>query len=149
MGVQRRTSPGKLRKSVMAFSEWIRKNRHIGIKNIMKTLNRKLRGYWNYYGVRGNYESLSTLYYRVNQLLFKWLNRRSQKKSYTWEKYNRMCKRFSICTPVLLRNPHNQTCLIEDSAKRVFSKSPVREYCTPGSVRGHPGNRVFYLDFRL
>jgi len=25
-------------------------------------------------------------------------------------------------------------------------KSPVREYRTPGSVRGHPGNRVSYLD---
>jgi len=30
--------------------------------------------------------------------------------------------------------------------KRAFLRSPVREYCTPGSVRGRPGNRAFYLD---
>ncbi len=30
--------------------------------------------------------------------------------------------------------------------RRVSTKSPVREYCTPGSVRGAPGNRRPYLD---
>jgi hypothetical protein len=30
----------------------------------------------------------------------------------------------------------------------VSTKSPVREYCTPGSVRGAPGNRRPYLDKR-
>ena len=29
---------------------------------------------------------------------------------------------------------------------RVSLRSPVREYCTPGSVRGAPGNRCPYLD---
>jgi hypothetical protein len=32
--------------------------------------------------------------------------------------------------------------------KRVVLKSPVREYCTPGSVRGASGNRCPYLDVR-
>ena len=30
--------------------------------------------------------------------------------------------------------------------ERVILKSPVREYCTLGSVRGAPGNRCPYLD---
>ena len=30
--------------------------------------------------------------------------------------------------------------------KRVFLKSPVREICTPGSVRGVPSNRRLYRD---
>ena len=30
--------------------------------------------------------------------------------------------------------------------QRVSLRSPVREYCTPGSVRGAPGNRCPYLD---
>jgi len=34
------------------------------------------------------------------------------------------------------------------SAKRATLKSPVRENCTPGFVRGHPGDRVSYLDFQ-
>lgn len=99
MGVQRRTSPKKLRKSVDAFKEWITGFRHNRMEAIMRAVNQKLRGYWNYYGVRGNAESLSKLYYRINHLLFKWLNRRSHKRSYTWEEYNRMCKRLGMCGP--------------------------------------------------
>jgi len=36
-----------------------------------------------------------------------------------------------------------QRCI---GAKRATLKSPVRENCTPGFVRGHPGDRVSYLD---
>jgi len=75
----------KLGKSMMAFKEWIMDFRHNRMECIMNALNLQLRGCWNYYGVRGNYRSLSKLYNRVNQLLFKWLNRRSQKRSYTWK----------------------------------------------------------------
>ena len=32
------------------------------------------------------------------------------------------------------------------SAKRAVLKSPVREFRTPGSVRGQLGNWLFYLD---
>jgi len=32
--------------------------------------------------------------------------------------------------------------------QRVFTKSPVRENCTPGSVRGLSGNRQSYRDLR-
>ena len=105
MGVRRRTSPEKLRKSIAAFQEWIVDFRHNRIRVVMKALNRKLRGYWNYYGVRGNYDSLSRLFYRINRLLFKWLNRRSQKRSYTWPQYRRMCKRLDICYPRIAEQP--------------------------------------------
>ena len=105
MGVQRRTSPKKLVKSVAAFKVWIMENRHQRMEFIMDAVNRKLRGYWNYYGVRGNSKSLSKLFYRVNQLLFKWLNRRSQKRSYTWAGFNRMCQRYGICTPRIVEKP--------------------------------------------
>jgi group II intron reverse transcriptase/maturase len=106
MGVQRRTSPKKLGKSVSAFKEWIMDFRHNRMENIMKALNQKLRGYWNYYGVRGNFKSLSKLYYKVNRLLFKWLNRRSHKRSYTWKGYNVMCQQYGICAPHIVEKPY-------------------------------------------
>jgi RNA-directed DNA polymerase len=59
----------------------------------------KLRGYNNYYGVIGNYESLDEFFYQVRKMLFKWLNRRSQKRSYNWEKFNRMLKIYRLETP--------------------------------------------------
>ena len=56
-------------------------------------------GHWNYYGVIGNSQSLSQYEYQVRGLLYKWLNRRSQKRSYTWKALNRLLERFSVPRP--------------------------------------------------
>jgi hypothetical protein len=73
--------------------------RHSKLKELMKTLKKKLQGYWNYYGVIGNSKRLSQFYYQVRGLLLKWLNRRSQKKSFTWKSFNRLLQRFKISQP--------------------------------------------------
>ena len=98
-GVRRRTSPKKLRASVHAFAEWIRTFRHAKQKSLMDTLRCKLSGYWNYYGVRGNMEMLNLFYGQCLRLLYKWLNRRSQKRSCTWGEFEAMLKKFRIPTP--------------------------------------------------
>ena len=68
--VRRRTSRKKLRASIAAFTEWIKTNRNKKISKLMTTLRGKYRGYWNYYGVIGNYGSLKTFYYRSRRILF-------------------------------------------------------------------------------
>lgn len=82
--LKRTTSKSRLRKTLTTFTQWCRKNRHKRSKEFVKTLNAKLRGYYNYYGVIGNYDGLSRFFYYATRILFKWLNRRSQKKSYSW-----------------------------------------------------------------
>ena len=49
---------------------------------LFSKLNQKLRGYWHYYGISGNYESLNDYLQDIKRILFKWLNRRSQRRSY-------------------------------------------------------------------
>ena len=68
----------------------------------MKTLKAKLRGYWNYYGVMGNSQSLNQYEYQVRGLLYKWLNRRSQKRSYTWRALYGLLERFSVPRPKIV-----------------------------------------------
>jgi hypothetical protein len=97
--LRRRTAPKKLRASVRAFAGWIKKKRHSRMKELMKTLAAKLRGYWNYYGVRGNMESLNRFYRLGQELLHKWLNRRSQRRSYTFEQIGEMLRRYAIPAP--------------------------------------------------
>ena len=97
--VQRRTGRKRLRKSVAAFTEWIRRSRHQKLPKTMKTLASKYRGYWNYYGVRGNSKSLEQFFQQTRRILFKWLNRRSQKKSYTARGFERLLRRFQIPRP--------------------------------------------------
>ncbi len=98
--VQTRTSRKKLRKSIESFTEWIKKSRNSKVKTIIRKVNRKLRGYWNYYGLIGNYESLRDHYRQVRGLLYKWLNRRSQRRSYkSWECFNAMASELGLLRP--------------------------------------------------
>ncbi|MBN1654304.1 MAG: hypothetical protein JXA30_11085 [Deltaproteobacteria bacterium] len=107
-GVMRRTSPKKLRGFVSAFKEWVIKNRHKRISILMAELRHKLRGYYNYYGVRGNSESLGKFADQIRRLLFKWLNRRSDRYSYTWEGFSEMLKQFKIPTPRIVEGRQMQ-----------------------------------------
>ncbi len=97
--VKRRTARKKLQGAVERMGEWLRNHRHQKLPELMETLAAKLRGHWNYYGVIGNSQSLSQYEYQVHGLLYKWLNRRSQKRSYTWKALNRLLERFSVPRP--------------------------------------------------
>ncbi len=66
---------------------------------IFKKVNQMLVGYYNYYGITDNGRSLSNLLNRVDRTLFYWLNRRSNKKSYTWGQYNQMKEYYSLAEP--------------------------------------------------
>jgi RNA-directed DNA polymerase len=97
--VKRRTSREKLYASLANFKVWLKKSSRLPKNILFAMLNRKLRGYYNYYGIIGNYKSLGGFVYRVTQALFKWLNRRSQRKSYNWGGFNELVKHFGIAKP--------------------------------------------------
>jgi RNA-directed DNA polymerase len=97
--VQRRTSPTRLRKSVAAFTAWIKENRHLRMRPLMRQLIPKLTGYWNYYGVSGNSPSLKKFWAQVLRLLYKWLNRRSHRRSYHWEGFTALLRDFKVPGP--------------------------------------------------
>ena len=97
--VKRRTSRKKLRASIAHFTAWIKKARHQRTGRIFSILNSKYRGYWSYYGVIGNSASLQRFFYTTQRLLFKWLNRRSQRRSYTWEGFNALVNYFGVERP--------------------------------------------------
>lgn len=97
--LKRRTSRKKLRKSIADFADWCKANRSERIGVLFEDINDKLRGYYNYYGLCGNYDSLNTFYYFAKRNLFKWLNRRSQRKSYNWNGFQALIKKFKIARP--------------------------------------------------
>lgn len=97
--VQRRTSPQRLQRSVKRFTEWIKEHRHERLAGLMAQMKRKLAGYWEYYGVTGNGRSLCKFWRLVVRGLYQWLNRRSQKRSFTWAALYAMLKRHSVLGP--------------------------------------------------
>ena len=89
----------KLNSTLKDLALWCKNNRHLGIKKIMKTFNSKLRGHYNYYGIIGNALRLSTFYHRAKCALKRWLNKRSQKRSYDWRGFEKMLKAYKVVTP--------------------------------------------------
>ncbi len=91
--VKRKTSKKKFKAKVKAYANWIKsaKDRE-SIHQIFETTRVKLIGHYNYYGITHNSRMIATYYDRVGELLYKWLNRRSQRKSVTWESFNKYLK---------------------------------------------------------
>jgi group II intron reverse transcriptase/maturase len=92
--VKRRTSRKRLLRAKSEITEWIRKARSLGLRAIMGTLKRKLRGHYNYYGVYHNLESLWQYWHHAMRVVFKWLNRRSRRRSFNWKRFNAILKRY-------------------------------------------------------
>jgi len=103
--LKRRTSRKKLRKSLKNFTDWCKANRHLRLDVLFKKLNAKLRGYYNYYGVIGNSASLMEFFKQATRILFKWLNRCSQRRSYTWRGFQELIEFFIIERPRVVERP--------------------------------------------
>ncbi|WP_242866391.1 reverse transcriptase domain-containing protein, partial [Clostridium ljungdahlii] len=95
-----KTSKKKFRSKVKTMKEWIKKNRIMPVGELIKKINQKLRGHYQYYGVTDNTRSVKSYQNVVKWLLFKWLNRRSQKESYTVETfYKGLLRTFPLLEP--------------------------------------------------
>jgi len=97
--LKRRTSRKKYRAALASLQEWCNKHCRLPKAILFAKLNRKLRGYWNYYGIRGNFKSLGDYFYYAKAILLKWLNRRSQKRSYTWTGFKALLEDFRLAKP--------------------------------------------------
>lgn len=87
-----KTSRKKFNAKVKAFKAWIKECRTLDKDQIFRTVQQKLTGHYQYYGITDNINRLESYKYAVIRLLFKWLNRRSQRRSYTYEKFNQYLK---------------------------------------------------------
>jgi group II intron reverse transcriptase/maturase len=94
--VKRRTSKKKRKASQSKISEWIKGNMHERPKWLISVLNRKLTGYFNYYGVTDNGKQIQRMRNYVVRILFKTLRRRSNRNKLTWESYNKMIEYYKL-----------------------------------------------------
>jgi len=94
-----RTNSKKFRMKLKEMNQWLKNHRNLPLKELMPKLNQKLIGHYRYYGVTNNIQMLVKYHYYVTKLLFKWLNRRSNKGSYTWEQFHMMQTYYPIAYP--------------------------------------------------
>ena len=97
--VKRKTSKKKFAKKCREVHREIAEMRTLPLPYIIKKLNQILVGYYHYYGITDNSNGIADFRYRVEKSLFYWLNRRSQKESYTWNAFNDMLKAYPLARP--------------------------------------------------
>jgi len=84
----RRTSVKKFRQKLKEMNLWLKKVRNlVELEKWWKVLRLKLLGHYRYYGISGNIWALRKFHIQTSRLAYKWINRRSQKKSFTYAQY--------------------------------------------------------------
>jgi len=94
--VKLKTAKDRFTRAVRSIDHWCRDNRHLPIPEQHKKLNEKLRGHYAYYGVTGNSAALTRFFHEVGLRWRRWLNRRNNLRSMTWEKFVVIRRRFPL-----------------------------------------------------
>jgi hypothetical protein len=103
--VGRKTDRKKFSVKIKEMNAWLK-----AVRNTSKPeawwpiLAAKLRGHFHYYGISGKYGRISHFYQLTIRLIFKWLNRRSQKKSHNWEQFRTYLLRHPLPKPKIYHN---------------------------------------------
>jgi len=101
----RKTSNKKFRMKCKEMNNWLRKIRNYKkAKEWWPVLQAKLRGHYQYYGVSGNMLLLNKYYNLTERMVFKWLNRRSQCKSFNWESFRKYREHYPLPKPKIVHN---------------------------------------------
>ena len=103
--LERKTSLRKFQTKLVAANLWLKSIRNVAKLTVWWSVFRaKLRGHYNYYGVSGNMKKMQAFHYRTKGMAFKWINRRSQKKSFTWEEFEHFLRWNPLPQPRILHN---------------------------------------------
>ena len=103
--VGRQTSGKKFRRKCRELNAWLKAVRNrCPVKEWWPALKAKLQGHYQYYGISGNTRTLRKFYGLVVRLAWKWLNRRSQRHSFTWEQFWIYLKRYPLPEPRIVHN---------------------------------------------
>jgi RNA-directed DNA polymerase len=98
--VRHKTNKKNLARKTVEFTAWLRKVRNsTTFKDIWRIIKAKLHGHYNYFGVSGNLMCLRQYYNNVILAVYKWLNRRSQRKSMTSEQYRELLEKNPLPKP--------------------------------------------------
>jgi RNA-directed DNA polymerase len=124
--LKRKTSKKKLTKSIRQTDEWIKENRHRKLKELIKELNVKLRGHYNYYGLTHNNKGITNYYNEIRRRLYKWLKRRGGKTGWTWTNYVKLIDKWR---PLLRPKLYHGLNLAKPILEEPCAGNPLARVC--------------------
>lgn len=103
--VGRKTSRKKYTAKCIEMNLWLKAIRNmVKTKEWWETLKAKLRGHFQYYGVSENYNGIERFYKFTIKVVRKWMNRRSQKRKMSWEKFINYLGHYPLPKPRIVHN---------------------------------------------
>jgi group II intron reverse transcriptase/maturase len=102
--VKRKTAAKRLRRAGKRVWQWCQHHRHAPLREQHKILSSKLRGHYQYYGIRSNYASLRVYYEYVQWAWRSWLHRRGGKKRMTVKRFAQLVAVFSLPPPRIIHS---------------------------------------------
>ena len=75
--IKKKTARKRLHRFMKMLWQWCKANRHDAMEEQYKVLCSKLRGFYQYYGVCGNYKALEVVFEHAERAWRRWLSRRS------------------------------------------------------------------------
>lgn len=100
--IKRKTARKKVRKTIQSIWEWCRRNRHRDIQEQHRVLSSKLRGHYQYFGVRGNSRAMVAVLYQARRAWRYWLHRRSSRKAMPWDRFKAWLEAQPLPTPKII-----------------------------------------------
>ncbi|MHC1725227.1 MAG: group II intron reverse transcriptase/maturase [Syntrophobacteraceae bacterium] len=86
--LKRRTSRKKFGLSLNKFTEWaLRFRSRLSKGQMLRQAKTRVAGHLSYYAITDNSERCTSYVYHATRILFKWINRKSQRPSYTWKSF--------------------------------------------------------------
>ena len=102
--IKRKTSSKKVRKTVQELWEWCRINRHKKLDEQYRILCSKLRGHYQYFGIRCNMRAMEAVLHHAKRAWKYWLNRRTRKKTINWDVFDKLLERIPLPKPRIIHN---------------------------------------------
>jgi RNA-directed DNA polymerase len=91
--VKRRTSRKKFGESLRELTNWARVARcRLTKLEMLRQAKIRISGHLNYYAITDNSRCCINYVYYATRIIFKWLNRKSQRKGYNWAGFNQVIR---------------------------------------------------------
>jgi RNA-directed DNA polymerase len=155
--IKRKTGGKRLRRCMKGIWTWCRENRHAPLNEQYRALCSKLRGSYQYYGIRGNFKMFEVVCEFTERAWQYWLSRRSHTGHLNWQKFEGFLRqKLPLPKPRIMHNisqgkgqhsdaPHGVSPVWFAIGASVWRpRNRMRETFTSGSVGRAPGNRCLY-----
>jgi group II intron reverse transcriptase/maturase len=100
--IKRKTARKRQRRSIKSLWQWCKENRHLPLEEQYQMLCLKLRGHYQYYGVRSNTRQLEQVYQKARAGWRYWLDRRDNHRKMIWEKFEKLLTSFPLPKPRII-----------------------------------------------